>query len=84
MIEDKQTLELLTITMEECGEVIKECAKIQRFGMEGNKVKLEAEIGDLMCMVQLLEEYNMIDMAMVAVAASSKREKLKKWSDLNV
>lgn len=84
MIEDQKILELLTITMEECGEVIQECAKIQRFGLQNNEDRLQSEVGDLMCMIELLEEYNLIDMDAVKIASYHKRNKLKKWSDLDV
>jgi len=84
MMENKEKVELLTITMEECAEVIKECSKIQRFGLTPDKNMLELEIGDLMCMIEILEEYGMIDLEQVKMAARGKREKLKQWSTLNV
>ena len=84
MMENQEKVELLTITMEECSEVIKECSKIQRFGLTPNKNMLELEIGDLMCMIEILEEYGMIDLEQVKMAARGKREKLKQWSTLNV
>lgn len=74
--------ELLIIFMEECAEAAIEASKIMRFG-KGNEL-LESEVGDLTCMIQLLEESGMIDMANVQACADAKREKLKKWSDLNV
>lgn len=79
--------QLLTILMEECAEVSVEASKVIRFANDAADCKqptLEREVGDLMCMVELLEEYRLIDMAQVAMAAKQKREKLKKWSDLNV
>lgn len=84
MIANREKLEVLTITMEECAEVIKECAKIQRYGLQGNKEKLETEIGDLGCMFDILAEYDIINLDKVKEAADKKREKLKQWSDLNV
>jgi NTP pyrophosphatase (non-canonical NTP hydrolase) len=79
--------QLLTILMEECAEVSVEASKVIRFAntdADCRQPPLERELGDLMCMIELLEEYRLIDMAQVAVAAKNKREKLKKWSDLNV
>ena len=84
MMANQEKVELLTITMEECAEVIKECSKIQRFGLTPAKNMLELEIGDLMCMIEILEEYGMIDLSQVKMAARGKREKLKQWSTLNV
>jgi len=84
MIVDKQLIEMLTITMEEAAEVIKECAKIQRYGLQNNKEKLENEIGDLGCMFDILAERGIIDLDKVNDAAKRKRDKLRKWSDLDV
>lgn len=77
---DDKLQELLTITMEECAEVTVEASKIIRFG-NGSQV-LENEIGDVMCMFELLAENGYIDWAEVSLRAEAKREKLKKWSDL--
>jgi hypothetical protein len=84
MMQNNDKLEVLTILMEECAEVIKECSKIQRFGLHPDKNVLELEIGDLMCMIEIAEEYGMIDLEQVKIAARGKREKLKQWSTLNV
>jgi hypothetical protein len=84
IMDNREILEILTITMEECSEVIKECAKIQRFGLTKNQDMLELEIGDLMCMIEILEEYGLIDHEQVKMASKGKREKLKQWSTLNV
>lgn len=73
--------EMFTILMEECAEVASASSKIIRFGdSENNTKRLESELGDLMCMVEILSDKGYIDMAMVAVAASAKRVKLKKWA----
>lgn len=84
MIEQKR--ECLTIFMEECAEATVEASKLIRFGSDTmeNVHKLEVEIGDLMCMIDLLSEYNLIDIAEVEDHKFAKREKLKKWSSLNV
>ena len=77
--------ELMVIMAEECSEVAVECAKVIRFAnQEGRQPQLEREVGDLMCMYELAVEAGLIDPAMVAVAAEAKREKLKKWSNLDV
>jgi NTP pyrophosphatase (non-canonical NTP hydrolase) len=85
MMEGNKQQEILTITMEECAEVIVECSKIKRFGSMPDNIKnLEKEIGDLMCMVMLLEEAKLIDIKSVEKAIANKRTKLKKWSNLDV
>lgn len=79
--------ELLTILMEECGEVIIEASKIKRFGdMEYNGEtalqRLEKELGDLQCMIELLHEEFSISYEIMEEQSKKKREKLKKWSSL--
>ena len=77
--------ELMVIMAEECSEVAIECAKVIRFAnQDGRQPQLERELGDLMCMYELAVEAGLVDPAMVAIAAKDKREKLKKWSDLDV
>lgn len=88
LVRDKQQMvnnmteeqELLVIFMEEAAEASMEASKLLRFG----KSQLESEIGDLMCMITLLEEQGHIDMRTVMMCSDAKREKLKKWSNLNV
>ena len=82
--------EILDITQEECAEVIQAISKIRRFGYlskhpdstQTNRQHLEEEIGDLMCMVDLMRESGMIDWAEVIEHSDNKREKLKKWSNI--
>lgn len=63
-----------------------ECSKVIRFAAEDSTFSptLERELGDLMCMVDLLKEANIVTDAGLAEAKAAKREKLKKWSNLNV
>ena len=75
--------ELMVILMEECSEVAIEAAKMIRFGY-GNNQKLESEVGDLMCMLNLLHEWDLISWNNVDACADAKREKLKKWSNLTL
>lgn len=80
--------EIMMIAQEECAEVTQAISKVFRFGFDSvhkertNKDRLEEEIGDLMCMLQLMEEYNLIDWSRVSIAAQMKREKLKQWSNI--
>lgn len=84
MIQDKIKQEALIITMEECAELTVEASKLVRFGSESSEYvhKLEVEVGDLMCMVDLLAQYGLIDLEEVMYHKAAKREKLKQWSDL--
>jgi len=60
--------ELLVILVEECSEAIKEVCKIDRFGingiggraMERNQLTcLTQELGDIMCMIEMLRDSGM-------------------------
>ena len=75
--------ELMVILMEECSEVAIEAAKMIRFGYDNNQ-KLESEVGDLMCMLNLLHEWDLISWNNVDACADAKREKLKQWSNLTL
>lgn len=81
--------ELLTITMEECAEVQQACAKLIRFGLETGWngdltiTQLEQEIGDLICMFDMMSDREWIQWDRVHKYAEKKAEKLKTWSNLN-
>ena len=87
---NNKTKEILDITQEECAEVIVAISKISRFGIDNykpnkpltNRQHLEEEIGDLLAMVDLLEEFKVVDMAAVNTARIAKIEKLKQWSNI--
>lgn len=85
---DKQR-EILVITQEECAEVIQEISKIFRFGIEElhkdgmpHQEKLEMEIGDLLCMINLLTSHGLVRPDVVAQAVENKSNKLKQWSKI--
>ncbi|SVC86324.1 uncharacterized protein METZ01_LOCUS339178 [marine metagenome] len=74
--------ELLTITMEECGELIQQCSKAIRCDDYYDNEKLTEEVGDVMCMIELLHEYDLISWTDVDNRVLVKKNKLKKWSEL--
>jgi len=85
---DKQR-EILVITQEECAEVIQEISKIFRFGIteahkEGmlHQEKLEIEVGDLLCMINLMTQHGLIRSDQVTTAIENKQIKLKQWSKI--
>jgi len=85
---DKQR-EILVITQEECAEVIQEISKIFRFGINQlhkdgmpHQLKLEMEIGDLICMINLLTEYGVVTQQGINQSVQAKEIKLKKWSKI--
>ena len=85
-----KTKEIMDITAEECAEVIVAISKISRFGIDNykpnkpltNRQHLEEEIGDLLAMVELLEEFSIVDMKSVNTARIAMIEKLKLWSNI--
>ena len=80
--------QLMTITMEECGELTQRCSKIMRKYNttksieEDQRVKLMEEIGDVQCMIELMIDHGIVSHVEVAERSHVKREKLKKWSTL--
>ena len=79
---DNQLQELLTITMEECGELIQACSKAIRCDDYHDNEKLIEEIGDVMCMVELLQQYDLVSYQEIDERVIEKRNKLRKWSNL--
>jgi len=73
--------ELLTITMEECGELIQACSKALR-RQDIDDQNLRDEIGDVMCMIELMQEWDVIGWTEIDARVEHKRNKLKQWSDL--
>ncbi len=82
--------EIMLIAQEECAEVTQAISKVFRFGFDAthpdrtvnNRECLEEEIGDLMCMVDLMIEYKMINQNNILYASDNKRKKLHKWSSI--
>jgi NTP pyrophosphatase (non-canonical NTP hydrolase) len=74
--------ELLIITMEECGELIQECSKSIRKKHYYNNKELTEEVGDVMCMIELLVEYNIVSQTNIDERVFDKKKKLMKWSNL--
>ena len=80
--------EIMLIAQEECAEVIQAISKVFRFGMddthngETNREHLEEEIGDLMCMIDLLIENGIVSESAVMTAKNEKLNKLIQWSGI--
>lgn len=85
---NEQNREILLIAQEECAEVTQAISKVFRFGIESmhngvsNKEHLEEEVGDLLCMIEMMMENDIISRGVVAEAKFAKRAKLKKWSNI--
>lgn len=75
--------EMLVIAMEECSEVAIECSKILRFGFTKDKEKkLNGEVGDLLCIFELMKDRGFLSEDRVDAAIKNKKKRLKKWSSL--
>jgi len=75
--------ELLTILQEECAEVIQEASKIKRFGQQQDNLdRLAKEVGDLVCMIELLQQWEVVSYSAVEDYRQEKLIKLRKWSNL--
>lgn len=85
---NKEVYETMTIAQEECAEVVQAISKIFRFGLddvynnESNRERLAGEVGDLLCMIDLMIEQGVIDSKTVSLAKARKLEKLKVWSSI--
>jgi NTP pyrophosphatase (non-canonical NTP hydrolase) len=87
---NSQLKEVMDIAQEECAEVIQAISKISRFGIDNlkpgkpktNREHLEEELGDLLAMVDILENMDAINMDNVNLARRAKIEKLKIWSNI--
>lgn len=74
--------EILTITQEECGELVQVISKVRRFGLDENLDKLTQEAGDVLAMIQLMIDFDIVDREAIEVAKLNKVEKLKVWSNI--
>ncbi len=76
--------ELFVVTMEECAELIQECSKAIRFDSHLDSDRLAQEVGDVVCMIELLQQHGIVDSTRIAAYAEQKRKKLQKWSNIEI
>lgn len=81
--------EILDILQEECGELITAISKVRRFGLDNSykdggtqQEHLTQEVGDVMLLIELLEDQGVFSRAEVEAAKIKKAEKLKVWSKI--
>ena len=85
---NKKENEILLIAQEECAEVIQAISKVFRFGMderyedETNRARLEEEIGDVACLIQLMIQEGLVDEKRIESCAKNKLDRLKIWSTI--
>ena len=74
--------ELMVITMEECGEMIEACSKAIRCEDYVNNDRLIEEVGDVLCMIDLMKERGMLSSRDLNNRIQLKKMKLLQWSNL--
>ncbi len=80
--------ELMIITMEECGELTQACSKVLRTMSQEGDVRADAldkliqEVGDVMCMIELMEDHGLMKRTEILAGVDAKRAKLRRWSNL--
>lgn len=85
---NEQNREIMLIAQEECAEVTQAISKVFRFGIDGehnghtNRERLEEEVGDLLCMIEMMVEREIISAEAIAKAGVAKKQKLAKWSNI--
>ena len=78
-----KTREALIITMEECGELTQACSKMIRSnGTAKCRKHLQDEIGDVMCMIEILKMGRLVTDRQIEDRMAVKRKKLEKWSSI--
>ena len=75
-------LQLMVITMEECGELIQACSKAIRKDNHRENQLLKEEIGDVYAMIQLLVKFDIVSWDELDERVKVKNKKLSKWSEL--
>ena len=88
MKEFEKDREVMLILQEECAEVTQAISKIFRFGSSAehngrtNQSRLSEEVGDLLCMIDLLVERGIVSDTDINQARLKKRDKLQVWSGI--
>ena len=75
-------LQLMVITMEECGELVQACSKAIRKDNHRENQLLKEEIGDVYAMLQLLVMFDSVSWEELDERVKVKNKKLSKWSEL--
>ena len=88
MKEFEKDREVMLILQEECAEVTQAISKVFRFGASAthngktNQEHLAEEVGDLLCMIDLMVERGIVSDTMINQARLNKRNKLQDWSGI--
>jgi|TARA_Y100000289_G_scaffold30864_1_gene30548 NTP pyrophosphatase (non-canonical NTP hydrolase) len=82
MMSKDALLQLMVITMEECGELVQACSKAIRKDNHRDNQLLKEEIGDVYAMIQLLVKFDIVSWDELDERVKVKNNKLSKWSEL--
>jgi len=82
MMSKDALLQLMVITMEECGELVQACSKAIRKDNHRKNQLLKEEIGDVYAMLQLLVKFDIVSWEELDERVKVKNKKLSKWSEL--
>ena len=82
MMSKDALLQLMVITMEECGELVQACSKAIRKDNHRDNLLLKEEIGDVYAMIQLLVKFDIVSWDELDERVKVKNNKLSKWSEL--
>ena len=75
--------EALILMMEECGELTQACSKVIRTdGAEKYVTNLQEEVGDVLCMIEILHTAGLLDEDKLLERMKKKKRKLNKWSNI--
>ena len=76
-------IDALIITMEECGELTQACSKfIRTEGRAKYRRNLKDEIGDVICMIEILKKAGLVTDQEIESRMKDKENKLRKWSKI--
>ena len=82
MMSKDALLQLMVITMEECGELIEACSKTVRCEKYEDDEKMIEEVGDVLLLIEIIIGRGLVKQEDIDARKKTKLEKLKKWSDL--
>tara|TARA_R100001594_G_scaffold761_1_gene3039 strand:+ start:939 stop:1205 length:267 start_codon:yes stop_codon:yes gene_type:complete len=82
MMQKDALLQLMVITMEECGELVQACSKAIRKDNHRDNQLLKEEIGDVYAMIQLMVKFDIVSYDELDERVMVKNCKLSKWSEL--
>ena len=79
----EKLIELMIITMEECGELTQACSKVLRTDFKDHALQdLKQEVADVVCMIELMKKNGLVNDSDIVQGIQNKMEKLEIYSNL--